>query len=181
MKTIKIPEQEFMRVKKARELLALNGINKLGNPIKNVIKEEIKDFEKLIDNGEGIYLEDFNNEMVKILLDFIVKTEKVEDAVLGILLMGMTRDLTRAIEAASSIKIRENELAKEARQIVVDAFFAFKNSDLEKGKEINDRYQKLSKKLTELDAKKGSKSQILEIEKMARQGANIARILELTL
>ncbi len=47
MKTIKIPEQEFRRVKHARELLALNGINSLDNHIQEVVKEEIKDFEKL--------------------------------------------------------------------------------------------------------------------------------------
>ncbi|MFQ5974862.1 MAG: (Fe-S)-binding protein [Candidatus Hydrothermarchaeales archaeon] len=144
------------------------------------LEKTIKDFEKLIDNGEGIYLEDFNNEMVKISLDFIVKTERVEDAVLGIVLIGISRDLKRAVEAAS-ISVDKNELAKEAGELVVDSYFAFKNSDLEKGKEIGGRYQKLSKKLTELKTKKRSKPQILEIEKMARQGANIARILELSL
>ena len=47
MKTIKIPEQEFERVKEARELLALHGINSLNDQTKKIVKEEIKDFEKL--------------------------------------------------------------------------------------------------------------------------------------
>lgn len=47
MKTIKIPEQEFERVKEARQLLAMNGINSLDAHIKQVVQKEIKDFEKL--------------------------------------------------------------------------------------------------------------------------------------
>ncbi len=47
MKTIKIPEQEFKKVKEARQLLAMNGINSLDTRIKQVVQNEIKDFEKL--------------------------------------------------------------------------------------------------------------------------------------
>jgi len=47
MKTIKIPEAEFDRVKKARELLAMNGIGSLNQETQKVVKNEIKDFEKL--------------------------------------------------------------------------------------------------------------------------------------
>ncbi len=46
-KTIKIPLQEWDRVREARELLALNGINRLDNHIREIVKDEIKDFEKL--------------------------------------------------------------------------------------------------------------------------------------
>ncbi|MFQ5887614.1 MAG: (Fe-S)-binding protein [Candidatus Hydrothermarchaeales archaeon] len=146
------------------------------------LENAVKDFKKLMESKRRVDLQDFNDEMTKISLDFIIKTERLEDAVLGIVLMGITRDLTRAVEAASSTKADKDELIKEAGDLVVGAYFAFRNSDLEKGKEIVDGYQSLSKKIKELSAgKEGSKSQILEIEKMARNGGYIARILELSI
>ncbi|MBU0907827.1 MAG: hypothetical protein KKD18_03415 [Nanoarchaeota archaeon] len=47
MKTIKIPEQEFERVKEARQLLAMNGIGSLTAETQKVVKNEIKDFDKM--------------------------------------------------------------------------------------------------------------------------------------
>jgi hypothetical protein len=47
MKTIKIPELEFERVREARQLLAMNGLNSLNPQMQKVIQNEIKDFEKL--------------------------------------------------------------------------------------------------------------------------------------
>ena len=47
MKTIKISETEFERVKKARTLLAMEGINKLEPKTIETIKNDVKDFDKL--------------------------------------------------------------------------------------------------------------------------------------
>lgn len=46
MKTIKIPEREYEKVKKARKLLVMNGINKLNPKIRKVIEEKIENFDK---------------------------------------------------------------------------------------------------------------------------------------
>ena len=47
MKTIKIPEQEFKRVKEARRLLVMRGINKLKPKLRDAIKKEIVNSDKL--------------------------------------------------------------------------------------------------------------------------------------
>ena len=47
MKTIKIPEQEFERVKEARQLLAMNGIGSLTSETQKVIQKEIVDYDKM--------------------------------------------------------------------------------------------------------------------------------------
>ncbi len=137
----------------------------------------VTDFKK--STGKEVDLEDFSNRMKEISIDYIIKTEKIEDAVFGIVMMGITRDLKRAIEAATTVD--RNEHVKEVVELIADAYSAFKNSDLKKGKEIEERYQILSEKITELKDKEGSKPGMLEIEKIARNGRNIAKILELKL
>lgn len=47
MRTVKIPEYEFERVKKARQLLAMNGINSLTIETQKAIQNKIKDFDKM--------------------------------------------------------------------------------------------------------------------------------------
>jgi len=47
MKTIKIPVQEWDRVRKARNLVAMEGLNKLDAKSKDAIKKDVTDFEKL--------------------------------------------------------------------------------------------------------------------------------------
>ena len=47
MKTIKIPEQELDRVKEARRLVAMQGLNRLDDKSKNAIQKDVADFDKL--------------------------------------------------------------------------------------------------------------------------------------
>lgn len=47
MKTVKIPEQELERVKEARRLVAMQGLNRLDNESKEIIQKEVADFDKL--------------------------------------------------------------------------------------------------------------------------------------
>lgn len=46
-KTVKLPEQEFEKVREARRLLAIRGIGRLEPRARETIQEEISGFEKL--------------------------------------------------------------------------------------------------------------------------------------
>lgn len=47
MKTIKIPEQELERVKEARRLVAMQGLNKLDESSRVAIQKNVAGFDKL--------------------------------------------------------------------------------------------------------------------------------------
>ncbi len=173
----KTPTRRKVKCIKIAEKLETIKTNDKFNEGMKTLNTTVTDFKK--SGGKGADLEDLGNKMKEISLDYIIKTEKIEDAVFGIVLMGITRDLKRAIEAATTVD--RNEHVKEAVELVADAYSVFKNSDLKKGKEIEERYQRLSEKITELKDKEGSKPHLLEIEKIARNGRNIAKILELKL
>lgn len=173
----KTPTRRKVKGIKIAEKLETIKTNDKFNEGMKTLDTAVTDFKK--STGKEVDLEDFSNRMKEISLDYIIKTEKIEDAVFGIVMMGITRDLKRAIEAATTVD--QNEHVKEAVELVADAYSVFKNSDLKKGKEIEERYQRLSEKITELKDKEGSKPGMLEIEKIARNGRNIAKILELKL
>jgi len=168
--------REVKDIKIAEKLETIQTNKKFAEGIKT-LDTAVTDFKKSM--GKDVDLEDLSNKMKKISLNYIIKTEKIEDAAFGIVLMGITKDLKKAIEAATTVD--PNEHVKKAVELVADAYFAFKNSDLKKGGEIEERYQRFSEKITKLKDKKGSKPWILEIEKIARNGKNIAQILELKL
>jgi hypothetical protein len=119
----------------------------------------------------------------RLAIDFILKTERVQDASLGLLLAGISMDLRRIWEGLASVLVvdeRIRESLTEARWIVKNGFEAFKHTDLSKGSEVITKYKEFRKQtfsqfMKEKDEK--VRRSLVGIEKAATNGFYIARLL----
>jgi hypothetical protein len=136
-------------------------------------RQPVKIDQKLIEE----YLESAN----KVAIKFIVKTERKEEAAIGLLLAGIGMDLRRMIEGIEilqRIKNPDRKLLVDVKKIVQGGFDAFEKTDLTKAREVTQDYMKIRRyfKLKK-DMSADEKNFIIGIEKLASNGFYIARLL----
>lgn len=180
------PSHEAVKKGSPEVTAALTRLDALGT--KGIFVEGIKYLDGIIEHIRGKKNEDIEGlfeGVEEISLDFIVKTKRAEDAALGIVLAGIARDLKRAAEAATMVGAESGEVSRllnGAKDLVIEAYEAFKSSDPKKAEGARNAYPKFSKKVHEsMKEREDLKLALLEIQKMAINGFYIARALEIPL
>jgi ArsR family metal-binding transcriptional regulator len=121
------------------------------------------------------------NKVNQKAIKFILETERIEDAALGLILAGVAFDVKKAIDAKiclGGIKLseKERELLERAKQVIESAYQAFKQANSKLAKETIERYLKL-KQILDQRVLSPRKAIAVEIEKIATNGFYIARLL----
>ena len=134
---------------------------------------------KLLDLARGKL-----NEANRLAIRFIVETPRMEDATIGLILAGVSLDVSRAIEGlgmlakeASFIPAELKDLTRKAVEIVGKAYQAYRRGDLNLSKWARDEYMSFRERWMKFFKEPYEKNILVAIEKIAVNGFYIARLL----
>jgi phosphate uptake regulator len=129
-------------------------------------------------------IEDKIAKVNKSAIKFIVDTPSVYDAAIGLILSGVTIDLTRITDGLKIVTSSKKplspklkELFSEAVTIATEAYHAFRAVDFEKTKRTSERYTTFRKRWTEAFKEILEKDVLTGIEKIAVNGFYMSRLL----
>ncbi len=125
------------------------------------------------------------DEANNLAIRFVVETPRVQDATMGLILAGVTLDVTRMLEGLE-VLVRSNkqpseelkELLLTAVEIAGQAYQALRAVNLDQAKQITSKYVEFKKAWGEAFRKnKEEQDMLVAIEKIAANGFYIARLL----
>jgi len=140
--------------------------------------------EQVIDKAALKSIEEKIAQVNKLAIKFIVETQSVYDAAIGLMLSGVAMDLTRMVNGLEIVMSSKEmlspnlkELFSEAVRIATEAYHNFRIADFEKAKHLADQYTNFRKQWTEAFRKMPEKEVLTGIEKISVNGFYISRLL----
>ncbi|MCS4542058.1 MAG: hypothetical protein HY929_07045 [Euryarchaeota archaeon] len=156
------------------------GFNKLNG----IFSKFIETYKNMFDGKIAQDLQVELKEANKNAINFIINTERKEDATFGLILLGLSLDISRMLDGFNSliVLVKDKKMPEQlsrvhklSLEIISDAFDAFKNADKELAKIAINKYQELINEFKKFE--KECPEIILEVKKIATNGFYIARLL----
>jgi len=123
-------------------------------------------------------------EANNLAIRFVVETPRVQDATIGLILAGVTLDITRMSEGLATLIHSKRPIEKELRNILIEAisiaeqaYKSLRTVNPDQAKQITSRYAEFRKEWAKSFREKENRDSLVAIEKIATNGFYIARLL----
>jgi ArsR family metal-binding transcriptional regulator len=153
----------------------------------NFFEEVSREFLKnrSVDDSTLKLIEERVAQADKLAIRFIVETPHIYDAAVGLILSGVTLDLTRIIDGLKNLAFLKNKssssiftkLHSEATAIATEAYHNFRNTNSKGAGEMAPRYEEFRRQWRRVFRETPHKDLLIAIGKIAVNGYYISRLL----